>query len=60
MQVFSYKPREGAEEEIYAAIADITLSMRTTDYLDFARADGHHPGGGPGPGRATGVRPDGA
>ncbi|WP_238995881.1 DEAD/DEAH box helicase [Corynebacterium macginleyi] len=35
MQVFSYKPREGAEEEIYAAIADITLSMRTTDYLDL-------------------------
>lgn len=31
--IFTYKPREGAEEEIYAAIADITLSMKTTDYL---------------------------
>ncbi|MGI6786564.1 MAG: SNF2-related protein [Gleimia sp.] len=33
MQVFTYKPREGAEDEIYAAIADMTLSMRTTDHL---------------------------
>lgn len=33
MQVFTYKPRAGAEDEIYAAIADITLSMRTTDHL---------------------------
>lgn len=32
-QVFSYKPRVGSQEEIYAAIADITLSMKTTDYL---------------------------
>lgn len=32
-QVFSYKPREGAEDEIYQAIADMTLSMRTTDHL---------------------------
>lgn len=35
MQVFSYKPRPGAEAEIYEAIGDITLSMRTTDYLDL-------------------------
>ncbi|MGK2309280.1 SNF2-related protein [Cutibacterium sp. V970] len=33
MRVFTYKPREGAEDEIYAAIADMTLSMRTTDHL---------------------------
>lgn len=33
MQVFTYKPRAGAEEEIYDAIADMTLSMRTTDHL---------------------------
>lgn len=32
-QVFSYKPRAGAEEDIYEAIGDITLSMRTTDHL---------------------------
>ncbi|WP_406710417.1 DEAD/DEAH box helicase [Trueperella pyogenes] len=33
MQIFTYKPRPGAEDEIYAAIGDITLSMRTTDHL---------------------------
>lgn len=33
MQIFTYKPRQGAEDEIYAAIGDITLSMRTTDHL---------------------------
>lgn len=33
MQVFTYKPRPGAEDEIYEAIADMTLSMRTTDHL---------------------------
>ena len=35
MQVFSYKPRAGSEEEIYEAISDITLSMKTTDYLEL-------------------------
>lgn len=35
MQVFTYKPRPGAEDEIYAAISDITLSMRTTDHLQL-------------------------
>lgn len=35
MQVFSYKPREGAEDEIYDAISDMTLSMRTTDHLQL-------------------------
>lgn len=34
-QVFTYKPRPGAEEEIYEAIGDITLSMRTTDHLQL-------------------------
>lgn len=33
MQVFTYKPKPGAEEQIYQAISDITLSMRTSDYL---------------------------
>ena len=31
--VFSYKPREGAEEEIYATISDITISMKAVDHL---------------------------
>lgn len=35
MQIFTYKPRPGAEDEIYAAIGDITLSMRTTDHLQL-------------------------
>lgn len=35
MQVFTYKPRTGAEEEIYEAIGDMTLSMRTTDHLQL-------------------------
>lgn len=32
-RIFSYKPKPGAEEEIYAAIGDMTLSMQTTDHL---------------------------
>lgn len=35
MQVFTYKPRAGAEEEIYGAISDMTLSMKTTDHLQL-------------------------
>ncbi|MFS1166088.1 SNF2-related protein [Enterococcus lactis] len=31
--IFSYKPLPGAEEEIYKQISDITISMKTTDYL---------------------------
>ncbi|EGQ26733.1 SNF2 domain protein [Sporosarcina newyorkensis 2681] len=31
--VFSYKPKPGAEEAIYDKIADITISMKGTDYL---------------------------
>ena len=37
MQVFTYKPRMGAEDEIYAAIGDMTLSMRTTDHLQLPK-----------------------
>lgn len=31
--VFSYKPRAGAEEEIYNLISDITISMKALDHL---------------------------
>lgn len=31
--IFSYKPKEGANEEIYRRISDITISMKSTDYL---------------------------
>ena len=33
MQVFSYKPKPGAEDEIYRRISDVTISMKSTDYL---------------------------
>ena len=33
--VFSYKPREGAEEKIYELISDISISMKAVDYLDM-------------------------
>ena len=32
-QVFSYRPRAGAEDEIYRRISDITISMKCTDHL---------------------------
>ncbi len=35
MQIFSYKPRDGAKEEIYEKISDITISMTSSDYLDL-------------------------
>ena len=35
MQVFSYKPRQGAEREIYRRIGDITISMRSAEYLNM-------------------------
>lgn len=31
--VFSYKPKPGAEESIYRLVSDITISMKSTDYL---------------------------
>ena len=33
--IFSYKPKEGAEEEIYRRISDITISMKSTDFLQM-------------------------
>ena len=35
MVVFSYKPLPGAEDAIYKKIADITVSMKATDYLQM-------------------------
>lgn len=32
--IYSYKPLPGAEDEIYRRIGDITISMKSTDYLD--------------------------
>jgi len=32
-RVYSWKPRPGAEQEIYRRISDITVSMKSTDYL---------------------------
>lgn len=31
--IFSYKPKPGAEEEIYRRISDVTISMKSADYL---------------------------
>lgn len=31
--IYSYKPREGAEDKIYELISDITISMKAADYL---------------------------
>ncbi|MCX7749187.1 MAG: DEAD/DEAH box helicase [Clostridia bacterium] len=33
--IFSYKPREGAEEAIYEKISDICISMKSMDYLQM-------------------------
>ncbi|NRY61493.1 DEAD/DEAH box helicase [Clostridium beijerinckii] len=33
--VFSYKPKEGAEDSIYKKISDICISMKALDYLDM-------------------------
>lgn len=33
--VYSYKPLPGAEQRIYEAISDITISMKAADYLDM-------------------------
>lgn len=35
MVVYSYKPLPGAEQRIYDAISDITISMRSLDYLEL-------------------------
>lgn len=34
-QIYSYKPRPGAEAEIYRRIGDITISMKSVDYLQM-------------------------
>lgn len=33
--VFSYKPLQGAEKQIYGKISDITISMKSTDHLQM-------------------------
>lgn len=33
--IFSYAPRDGAEKQIYDAISDICVSMKSEDYLDL-------------------------
>lgn len=33
--IFSYKPRQGAEEAIYELISDICISMKAADYLEM-------------------------
>lgn len=33
--IYSYKPREGAVDAIYALISDICISMKAADYLDM-------------------------
>lgn len=33
--IYSYKPKEGAEEKIYELISDICISMKATDYLEM-------------------------
>ena len=35
MVIFSYRPKEGAEEEIYDRISDICVSMKARDYLQM-------------------------
>lgn len=38
VQVFSWKPRPGAEDEIFRRISDITISMKSVDYLKMPEA----------------------
>ena len=33
--IYSYKPKEGAEEKMYELISDICISMKAADYLDM-------------------------
>lgn len=37
MVIFSYKPLPGAEDAIYKQIADITISMKSTDHLKMPK-----------------------
>ena len=40
--IFSYKPREGAEEKIYELISDISISMKAVDYLQMPECISNH------------------
>ena len=40
--VFSYKPREGAEDMIYELISDICISMKAVDYLEMPECVYNH------------------
>lgn len=33
--IYSYKPRDGAEDTIYSLVSDICISMKAVDYLDI-------------------------
>jgi SNF2 family DNA or RNA helicase len=33
--IYSYKPRDGAEDAIYSLVSDICISMKAVDYLDM-------------------------
>ncbi|EAE3011804.1 DEAD/DEAH box helicase [Listeria monocytogenes] len=35
LQIYSWKPRENAEQEIYDKISDITISMKSVDFLNM-------------------------
>lgn len=35
--IFSYKPKSGAEEAIYKRISDITISMKSADFLEMPK-----------------------
>ena len=35
--IFSYKPLFGAEKEIYELISDITISMKSVDFLQMPK-----------------------
>lgn len=35
--IFSYKPKQGAEEQIYEKISDICVSMKACDYLEMPK-----------------------
>lgn len=37
LMIFSYKPKAGAEDKIYRLISDITISMKSTDYLKMPK-----------------------
>ncbi|MDW7670571.1 MAG: DEAD/DEAH box helicase [Bacillota bacterium] len=39
--IFSYKPKEGAEDAIYRKLSDIALSMKSSDYLQVPERVDH-------------------